>query len=89
MKKGNSILDFMQAFPDEDSCITYLERLRWGDEVVSPFDPESKVYRCKGHKYRCRNTGKYFNVKTGTFLEGTKLSMDKWCKQKRRVHRKW
>lgn len=78
MKKGNSILDFMQAFPDEDSCIMYLERIRWGDKVVSPFDPESTVYKCSGHKYRCRNTGKYFNVKTGTFLEGTKLSMDKW-----------
>ena len=28
-------------FPDEESCIVYLEQLRWGDKVVSPFDPES------------------------------------------------
>ena len=63
MKKGNSILDFMQAFPDEDSCIMYLERiLGGGDKAVSPFDPGSTVYKCRRHKYRCRNTGKYFNV---------------------------
>lgn len=78
MKTGKSILGFMEAFPDEKSCIEYLENIRWGDRVVSPYDPDSKVYRCTGHKYKCSNTGKYFNVKTGTFLEGTKLPLSMW-----------
>lgn len=46
--------------------------------ILSPFDPDSVVYQCKGHKYRCKNTGKYFNVKTGTLFEGSKISLKKW-----------
>ena len=60
----NSILELMQAFPDEQSCIDHLEALRWNGYVISPFDPLSKVYKCKNNRYRCANTGKYFNVKT-------------------------
>lgn len=69
---------FSDMFPDEEHCIAYLEELRWGGRVVSPYDPESTVYKCKNHQYKCRNTGKFFNVKTGTFLEGTKLPLSLW-----------
>lgn len=78
MKAKDGILNFMLAFPNEESCVRYLERLRWGDKVVSPFDPESKVYKCANGKYKCRNTGKYFDVKTGTAFAGTKLSLRTW-----------
>ena len=74
----NSILDLINAFPDEQACINHLEKLRWNGVVLSPFDPHSKVYDCKGHQYKCKNTGKYFNVKTGTLFEGTKVSLQKW-----------
>jgi transposase-like protein len=46
--------------------------------VVSPFDETSKVYKCKDNKYRCKNTGKYFNVKTNTIFDNTKLGLQKW-----------
>lgn len=65
-------------FPDEQSCIDYLEDTRWGEEVVSPFDPDSKVYRCKNNRYRCKNTGKYFNVRTGTLFDNTKVTLRNW-----------
>lgn len=68
----------MEMFPDEESCIRYFENLRWGDKVVSPFDPTSKVYKCANGKYKCRNTGKYFNVKTRTVFESTKLPLRLW-----------
>jgi len=74
----NSILELLQAFPNEQSCIDQLEALRWGGFVVSPFDETSKVYKCKGNKYRCRNTGRYFNAKTGTLFDNTKISLQKW-----------
>ena len=77
VKAFNSLFELMEAFPTEESCIRYLEDLRWKDGVISPFDPDSKVYTCaKG--YKCKNTGKLFNVKTGTLFEGTKLSLRKW-----------
>lgn len=73
-----SILDLTKAFPDEQTCINHLTELRWGGKVVSPFDRTSKVYECKGNKYKCKNTGKYFNVKTSTLFDNTKIELQKW-----------
>lgn len=74
----NSILDLFKAFPTEQSCIDHLEKLRWNGFVVSPFDSTSKVYKCKNNRYRCKNTGKYFNVKTNTLFDNTKIELRKW-----------
>ena len=73
-----SIHDLIKAFPDEQACIAHIEQIRWEGNVVSPFDPESKVYKCAGNKYRCKNTSKYFNVKTATIFEDTKIPLIKW-----------
>jgi transposase-like protein len=73
-----SLLEIINTFSDENKCIQYLEQLRWEDGVVSPFDETSKVYKCKGNKYRCKNTGKYFNVKTDTMFDNTKIELQKW-----------
>lgn len=70
--------DIDKVFSDEKACIKYLEELFWKGTPVSPFDPTSKVYKCKNGKYKCKNTGKYFTVKTGTIFEGTKLELKKW-----------
>jgi len=74
----SSIFDLLKAFPDEQSCIDHLENLRWAGNVVSPFDETSKIYKCAGNKYKCKNTGKYFNVKVGTIFEDTKIPLQKW-----------
>lgn len=78
MLKFSSILELFRAFPDEQSCINYLEQLRWKNGVVSPFDSLSKVYKCSNNKYRCKNTGKYFNVRTKTIFEGSKITLQNW-----------
>lgn len=73
-----SILDLLKAFPTEQSCINHLEKLMWDGNPVSPFDSTSKVYKCAGIKYKCKNTGKYFNVRTGTIFDNTKIPLQKW-----------
>ncbi|MFV9551630.1 IS1595 family transposase [Algibacter sp. PT7-4] len=77
-KEVKSVLDLIQAFPTQQDCIEHLELLRWNGNVVSPFDTTSKVYNCKGNKYKCKNTGKYFNVKTNTIFDNTKIDLQKW-----------
>ncbi|MEW6552520.1 MAG: IS1595 family transposase [Campylobacterota bacterium] len=77
-KDFNSILDLINAFPDEEICIKHLEELRWNGYVVSPFDRTSIVYECSNSRYRCKNTSKYFNVKTGTLFDNTKVKLQKW-----------
>ena len=76
--KFNSLFELMEAFPDEDSCIEYIERLRWPNGVVSPYNPSSKVYKLGNHQYYCKNTERIFNVRTGTIFSNTKLPLRKW-----------
>ncbi|MDL2289997.1 IS1595 family transposase, partial [Paludibacteraceae bacterium OttesenSCG-928-F17] len=52
--------------------------LVWNGKPVSPFDPTSKVYKCSGSKYKCKNTGKYFNIKTKSMFDNTKIGLQKW-----------
>ena len=73
-----SVLDLLKAFPDEQTCINHLTELRCNGNIVSPFDSTSKVYVCKDNKYRCKNTGKYFNVRTATLFDNTKVELRKW-----------
>jgi transposase-like protein len=59
---------------DEKVFIKHLEKIIWkGGEPISPFDPTSKVYKYTNGKYRCKNTSKYFTVKTGIIFENSKL----------------
>ena len=74
----NSVIVLIQNFPDEQTCINHLEQLRWNGNVVSPFDATSKVYKCAGNKYRCKNTRKYFNVRTGCLFDNTKIKLQTW-----------
>jgi transposase-like protein len=77
-KDFKSVLELLEAFPTEQDCINHLELLRWNGNVISPFDSNSKVYKCKDNKYRCKNTGKYFNVRTATLFDNTKVPLRKW-----------
>lgn len=73
-----SLYDLQKAFPTEKACIKYLELIRWNNNVISPFEESSKVYKCKNNRYQCKNTGKYFNVKTKTLFEASKIQLRKW-----------
>ncbi|MCL8538928.1 IS1595 family transposase [Chryseobacterium gallinarum] len=73
-----SVFELTQIFSTEQDCIDYLEILKWNKLPISPFDETSRVYKCKNNQYRCKNTGKYFNVKTGTMFENSKVSLRKW-----------
>lgn len=76
--KFKSLSDLLRALPDEESCIAYLEWVMWKGKVVSPYDPQSQVYKCKGHNYKCKNTGKYFNARTNTMFYRSSVPLQKW-----------
>lgn len=78
VKPFKSLTELLVTFPTEQSVIDHLEMIRWNGNVVSPFDPTSKVYKCKGNKYRCLNTKKYFNVRTGSIFENSKIPLQTW-----------
>ena len=54
-----SIMDLLEVFPNEQSCVDYLEQKCWQDGVItSPFDPDSKVYVCKSVKKELKDPDK-------------------------------
>lgn len=78
LDRFESVYDLLSVFTDEQACVDYLTLQRWQGNIISPFDPYSKVYVCKDNRYRCKNTGKYFNVKTNTLFEGSRVPLQKW-----------
>ena len=77
--EAKSLLDLLQKFPDEEACIRHLETLYSVNGVLhSPFSMSSKVYKLKNHWFRCKDTGKNFNVKTRTIFENTKIPLHTW-----------
>lgn len=73
-----SLKKLLEYFPTEESCLKYLEWVRWNGVVISPFDEKSKVYTCKNGKYFCKNSRKYFTVRTGSIYEKTKIPLRDW-----------
>jgi len=90
-QKFDSIIDLVNTFNTEKKCVEHLERIRRDWNVVSPFDLESKVYVCKWWRYKCKNSWKYFNVKTWTLFDNTKIPLQKWFLAIRLItsHKKW
>jgi transposase-like protein len=74
----DTIIGLIEAFPTEQSRIEYLEKIRWHNDVTSPYDSTPQVYNYGNNQYRCKNTGKDFNVRTGTMFHGTKVPLQKW-----------
>lgn len=73
-----SVEELKSFFSSEAICIDHLQQIRWDTDIISPFDSSSKIYECKEGRFRCRNTGKYFNVKTNTVFHNTKVELQKW-----------
>ncbi len=77
-KNFKSLKDLRAIFRTNEDCIKFLEELIWEGEPVSPYDKTSKVYKCKDGWYKCKNTGKEFNILTGTLFQGTKIDLTIW-----------
>lgn len=77
-KEFNSIIEIFKTFPTEQACIEHLEQVRWNGNVVSPFDKDSKVYKCTKNRYWCKNSRRYFNAKANTIFENTKIPLVSW-----------
>lgn len=68
----------LKPYP-EQYYIDRLEKIRWkGQMPVSPYDPTSKVYELGDGWYKCKNTGKRFNVRTGTVFQDSNLKLWQW-----------
>lgn len=75
------LADFDKKFPDEQSCIEYLEKMRWNGAVVCPYCTNTSTCKVQeGKKHRCNKCKRNFTVITKTRLAGTKISARLWLR---------
>lgn len=70
--------EFEQAFPDEESCRRFLISLRWGDRPrCSRCDGES-LWELSNGRFECSECGRQTSVTAGTPLHGTRKPLRMW-----------
>ena len=81
-RRGVTLIELMEMFPDEDSAVKWFESIQWGGG------------RCCGHcgsistkpvpnkkpmPYWCKDCRSYFSVRTGTTLQHSRVPLRKWA----------
>ncbi|MCY4093181.1 MAG: IS1595 family transposase [Caldilineaceae bacterium] len=77
-----TLIELFNKFPDERSAREWFENIRWpDDERRCPCCGGKNTYHVKSEKpmpYRCSDCRKYFNVRTGMVMQGSKVPLRKW-----------
>lgn len=74
-----SLLQVLDFFKEENTCIQYLSEQRWGDTPTCPHCGNIGAYVTnRGFKCKAKECHKKFSVTTGTILENTKISLRYW-----------
>ncbi len=76
-----NLLEFQRMFPDEATCIRYLEQVRWPGGFVCPHDASTAPpYRFKSRPMvlRCRTCHRDVHLTAGTVFHRTKQPLQVW-----------
>lgn len=74
-----SLLQVLDYFKNEETCITYLAQSRWADAPACPHCGNVGAYVTnRGFKCKAKECQKKFTVTTGTIFENTKISLRLW-----------
>ena len=78
---NQSVIYFLtKRFPDEAAAVNYCVKQRWGDDISCPFGcKDTKVYNVSSSQpYKCSKCRKRFSVRTGTYMESSKIPVRIW-----------
>ena len=74
-----SLIQLLDYFKDEATCIEYYENIRWSGNPVCPHCGHDKTYKTnRGHKCANKECYKKFTVKVGTIFESSKIPLRTW-----------
>lgn len=74
-----NIIQIFQKFPDQESCIKYLESIKWANGIICPYCGNSNNYPLKKEfRHHCNSCRKSFSVTVGTIFHDTRLPLQKW-----------
>ena len=75
----SNLVELLDHFKDEPTCVAYLELQRWNNQPVCPYCNHQKVYRTnRGFKCANNDCHKKFSVLVGSIFENTKVSLRLW-----------
>src|SRR5579863_3114977 len=79
LKSFNSLLQMMQAIPDEQIAIDHFTAIRWKNGAFCPDCGSTKVYHFSDKRtHKCGDCRKRFSIRVGTIFEDTKLPLRTW-----------
>jgi transposase-like protein len=74
-----SLIQVLDYFKSEETCINYLAQQRWGETPCCPHCGNTKAWKTnRGYTCAAKECGKKFSVISGTIFENTKLSLRLW-----------
>lgn len=77
-----NVLDVWDTYPDQESCINHLEKVRWGDAPCCPHCESENVGQKNESgrvgRWNCYDCKSSFNVLSGTIFHRTKIELRKW-----------
>ena len=79
---GISLIDLFAMFPDDESATRWFESVVWEDGRYCGKCGSTRTKPVPNKKpmpYWCSDCRSYFSVRTGTAIEKSKVSMQKWC----------
>lgn len=80
-RKGITLLELFEMFPDDETAEKWFEQTRWEDGVVCAHCESENVSEVKHPTmpYRCRDCRKHFSVKTNGLMHGSNIGYRKWA----------
>jgi len=71
--------EIYKEFPTQESCIAFLEKLRWGGHPKCPYCFSLRHSDVKKSvRYHCNNCNSSYSVTVGTMFHKTKVDIQKW-----------
>ena len=81
-RKGISLPELTNLFPDEESAVKWFESIHWPERRCCGHCGSTKTQETKSKKpmpYWCTDCRNYFSVRTGTTLQSSRLPLRKWA----------
>ena len=81
-RKGISLTELFQMLPSDLAAEIWFEKWRWFYEPVCPRCSSEQVSIQKNRKlvpYHCKSCRRNFSVRTGTPMEASSISLQKWA----------
>lgn len=74
-----NIISTIKKFPNQESCIAYLEQARWNGKPVCPYcNSDNTNHLVKENRHHCNGCRKSFSATVGTIFHDSRLPLQKW-----------